>query len=503
MQICVHLDRARLYRWHLALIAVLKDAGHDVVVSFGDRPEPLPTSLTAVLDYDRARSGAPPDRFSTPLAEQAFSAVPRYAGGGYDLMMDLASASRVATHPGRVVRPLYDGSYKDYALFQAVLDRRPPSLAIADSETRAVWLVGQPAIEMPWRPSTSIDMITSRVIEGLVRTARRIAEGEHPTHELTEQASSVGRSTIFASATGFTSYRVRRKARRAVEIATSNSPKWHVAWRRLEGSFPVRTTTLNASAFRTLEDEGKAYFADPFLFAHQDVMHVFVEEVPSHTNRGVISHFTLSDDGTPSKRQVVLDTGSHLSYPNVFADGGEIYMLPESSAAGGLDLYRAASFPLVWEKAARLIDEPLHDATPFQHEGRWWIAAGTQTLQSSSWDGLSLYFADSLLGPWHPHALNPVLIDAACARPGGPLWRDSGGILIRPAQDCTDSYGGALTLRRILRLTPEAFAEETAGTLAFGQGSGLQGPHTLSRADGFEIIDLYARPGRLRAGYRG
>ena len=177
-------------------------------------------------------------------------------------------------------------------------------------------------------------------------------------------------------------------------------------------------------------------------------------------------------------------------------------MLPEASASGGLDLYRATRFPFAWEKVARIIGTPLHDATLFAHGDTLWIAAGSQTLQSSSWDALALYSAEALLGPWQAHPLNPVLINARAARPAGPLWRASDGTLMRPAQDCISDYGSRLTLKRIDRLDPRGFSETIVGQIRFSAESHILGPHTLSRGGGLELIDLYARPGALRAGYR-
>jgi hypothetical protein len=502
MQICVHLDSARLFRWHLALLAALCEAGHEAVVSFVDTPEPLPTSFTVILDYDRARAHLGDERFSTRLAPSAFVHLPRYAGGGYDVMLDLSSASCVRTHPGRVLRPLYDGSYKDYVLFSAAASGQPPMLAIADSLTRHhIWPIGKPAIETPWRPSQSLDQITSRLIEGFVGTLAAIGRGEDATMERPEQTNFAGRSSILEASGSWAWRRVKRKATRVLDKLSRNEPKWHVAWRMVRDSEPIKAAHYAVGQFRTLDDAAASYFADPFLFVHQGSTHIFVEEVPNATGRGIISHFTLDARGVPSKPSAVLDTGSHLSYPQVFEHGGEIYMMPESSAAGGLDLYRATTFPLAWEKVGRLTEGRIHDATLFGHEGRLWIAAGSETLQSSSWDGLSLYYADRLEGPWSPHHLNPVLIDAAGARPAGPLWRDAQGSLVRPAQDCTRGYGGALTLKRILELSPARFREEPMGTVAFGE-AGILGPHTIGRAGGFEVVDLFARPGALRAGYR-
>lgn len=503
MQICVHLDPARLFRWHSVLLTALGAAGHEAVVSFVDNPEPLPTSLTAVFDYDRARSHAGDDRLSTHLLAAALASAPRYAGGGYGLMLDLSCASRVATHPGRVLRPLYDGSYKDYALFDALLHQRAPMLTVADSAHRDhVWTIGRPAIEMPWRPARNLDEIASRLVEGLVRAASQVAGGAHPSHEREEQVSFAGRSGIFSAAAGLARHRIRRKVSRLREALTGDTPKWHVAWRRINTGAAIEPATLQLGDFQVLDDGGKGYFADPFVFCREGIVHVFVEEVPNASRRGIISHFTLAACGTPSPVACVLDTGSHLSYPFVFVHEEAVYMLPESSAAGGLDLYRAAQFPSRWEKVARLIEGRVHDATLVRHGGRWWISAGSETLQSSSWDGLSLYSAEELTGPWQPHALNPVLVDASAARPAGAFWLDGQGHLMRPAQDCSKGYGAAITLRRVLALDEATFSEETSGTIAFAPGTGLMGPHTLSRGGGFELIDLYARPSRLRTLFR-
>ena len=39
----------------------------------------------------------------------------------------------------------------------------------------------------------------------------------------------------------------------------------------------------------------------------------------------------------------------HLSYPFVYSWNGSVYMVPESSSQGVLNLYRATDFPLHWK----------------------------------------------------------------------------------------------------------------------------------------------------------
>ncbi len=119
MRIRVHMDSARLFRWHLALLDALEAARHDVCISYSANPEPLPISLTAVFDAEHALMQKHLGRLSTHMDAQAFAKF-RSCDEALqpDITLDLASATRITKLPGRVLRPAYDGSYKDYALFQ-------------------------------------------------------------------------------------------------------------------------------------------------------------------------------------------------------------------------------------------------------------------------------------------------------------------------------------------------------------------------------------------------
>ena len=97
--------------------------------------------------------------------------------------------------------------------------------------------------------------------------------------------------------------------------------------------------------------------------------------------------------------------------------------------------------------------------------------------------------ADSPSGEWTAHPNNPVKRDSRTARPAGPLFMQDGR-LIRPTQDCSAAYGGAVVLCEVKILTPTAFEEQEIAHLApelFGNCVGL---HTLSATSRLEVIDL-------------
>ena len=201
----------------------------------------------------------------------------------------------------------------------------------------------------------------------------------------------------------------------------------------------------------------------------------------------------------------VLEEPHHLSYPFVFERDGAVWMVPESSAAGRVDLYRATRYPGGWVKEATLLSDVVaSDATLLEQNGRWWLfatmrdAAVAAPAGSGSYhDALCLWSAPDFRGPFTPHPANPVLIDPATARPAGRIV-ERDGQLIRPVQDCATGYGRALGLARIDRLDPDGFAQTLIGRVEPGPAWAGSRLHTVNSGGGIECIDGSARAPRIR-----
>src|SRR4029077_11227797 len=89
----------------------------------------------------------------------------------------------------------------------------------------------------------------------------------------------------------------------------------------------------------------------------------------------------------------------------------------------------------------------------------WWLfAAAPPPLHTSV---LHAYYAPAIGGPWSPHANTPLKRDAASARPAGRPFT-IGDRVYRPAQDCSVTYGGAVSVMEIETLTPATFRETLA-----------------------------------------
>lgn len=497
MQIVIHLDPIRLFRWHLELAQALQHAGHEVRVNYLSNSEPLPLAVSALLDIDAARLRTGEVRFSDRIKVSDFVAIPKWNGKHEpELAIDLTAG--VADRIARTLRPTYDGIARDDALYAGLIAGRAPEIAMSDTLTAWPWPLGRPALERPKSLAASLDHATSRLVDGALRVVRDIHAGSEPAKGEPHRSAFVHKGGLATTAVRSAFRHVTAKLTETADRARGRERRWHVAWRPIDESRLPLSSDLDLAQFQILPDDRQRYYADPIAIAREGRIHVFVEELPSATNVGVISHFALDDAYRPSTPQSVLDTGSHLSYPMLFQHRGELWMCPESSAAGGLDLFRCHRFPDRWRHETRILDGRFHDATLFRHGDLFWIAAATEAFQSSSWDGLSLYYAISPFGPWRPHTRNPVVVDCRFARPAGPII-EADGQLLRPAQDCSEGYGFAMALRRITTLTPDTFCEETIGPVRFSDRR-VKGPHTLSRAGGLEFVDIFCRDEDLRSG---
>jgi hypothetical protein len=171
--------------------------------------------------------------------------------------------------------------------------------------------------------------------------------------------------------------------------------------------------------------------------------------------------------------------------------------LPETSENRTIEIYEAEEFPWRWRlhrtlmSGVRAVDSTLHE-----HEGLWWMFTCLEDAVPNR--DLYLYSAtDPVNGDWTAHPGNPVVSDARWARPAGRIFRD-GDSYIRPAQDCSDDYGVAVALRRILRLNEREYAEEFAGRLGPERVAGAEGLHTWNADAGLHLMDVRRRVPRWR-----
>ncbi len=192
----------------------------------------------------------------------------------------------------------------------------------------------------------------------------------------------------------------------------------------------------------------------------------------------------------------MLERDHHLSYPFVFEHEGAIYMLPETGEAGRIELYRAVEFPDHWTLDRVLLDGlTAVDATLHAEDGVLWLFA--HVIEGPEDPGqLWLFTAPSLDAEWRPHPQNPIVTDWGSARPAGRLYRRAGA-LIRPSQDCSRRYGGAVILNRVDVLSPEEYRESPLDRIEPNWMPGIDGTHTYTFDSRYACLDGHRQVRRL------
>lgn len=272
---------------------------------------------------------------------------------------------------------------------------------------------------------------------------------------------------------------------------------WFIAYRRNLGSLPSSESDMQN--FQIVTSAKDRFYADPFCIDREGKSYLFFEDYPFDKGQGLISFVEIDNSGKCSAPEIALKREYHLSYPHVFEHGGEIYMVPESLECRRVDLYRATDFPRNWILEKTLIDniEAVDPTILFHNDKVWLFVSGVRSKECIN-EELFLFFSDSLLGQWRPHPCNPIVSDVRKARPAGRICFHDGKI-IRPAQDCSQSYGRAITFHQIDALTETTYHETPIATIGPGWHATNLGTHTFNQSELIQTVD-----GRVwRRKYRG
>lgn len=233
--------------------------------------------------------------------------------------------------------------------------------------------------------------------------------------------------------------------------------------------------------------------ADPFLFRWDDKDYIFFECFPDNSKNAWISVACLS--GTEVEfLGTCLRTSYHLSYPFVFNDGTDVYMIPETHQTDRVEIWRCTQFPLRWELFATALEgKSPADTTMFKVKGQWWLLTSLSDHHAYM-DHSSELYAFAVDGPALktvvPHKRNPVIIGSDTARNGGRV-HIVGDRVLRPSQ-CNSHgiYGYGLNIQEITRLDAEVYTEETIKFVRPDFMTGIVGCHHIDTLGNRFVIDM-------------
>lgn len=204
--------------------------------------------------------------------------------------------------------------------------------------------------------------------------------------------------------------------------------------------------------------------ADPFLLVKDDILYLFYESQRSG-EKGVICMKKTSNLYEWSEPIVVLREHFHLSFPFVFIDNGEVYMIPESQEVNSVRLYKGnqdmTSFSLervlLTRKRTNDMNYSFSDSHVIKLDNIYYLF--TSVVYNWTYY-LELYYTDNLLlHNFVKHPKSPIYIGNDFGRSGGAVISYNGNYY-RISQNCSSSYGANISIHQIKQIDKRNYCEE-------------------------------------------
>lgn len=233
--------------------------------------------------------------------------------------------------------------------------------------------------------------------------------------------------------------------------------------------------------------KGKKWFADPFILDYDiKTIHLLAEEFDYKVHRGRIAKLTVNrEKWTVEDSKIILDLPTHLSFPMIWREDGDVFVCPENYKSGSWNLYRynESSEKLVFEQ--ELLKMPLTDAIMFSENNSYYILSTFYPTPSGS--RLSIWQSNQMMGAYNK--VQEVAFNENIARNAGMIFQYEGK-LIRPAQECNDTYGHAISFQKV-NLNDGLFSFNELFRWYSNHAEYIIGTHTYNQhPNGMAVIDV-------------
>jgi hypothetical protein len=199
-----------------------------------------------------------------------------------------------------------------------------------------------------------------------------------------------------------------------------------------------------------------------------------------------ISRMRPKQDNVLKRSRSILELAGDLHYPFTLQHGPHLYFIVSNREQDRTLLHRLNPSLDGSEVEAVLWPSALHAPSVVEYEGRWWLFGCGSDLPD---EGLLIFHANSLEGPYAPHADNPVRVAIEGARPAGTPFLHAGS-LWRPGLDRSDPKAPRVVIHRVLELTPTRFREVAVRHVGpFRNSQYPDGTRTVATIGGVTLVD--------------
>lgn len=231
------------------------------------------------------------------------------------------------------------------------------------------------------------------------------------------------------------------------------------------------------------------WWADPFILeVTEDRILILVEEVfYKITEKGHIALLTVDRNSLKVlSDNVLLELSTHLSFPCILRCGSKIYIYPENGQAGNLSIYEFDSNRNSLQKVGVICDDKIADAVIFGKNDELYLLATKYPYYSENL--LELYKYDSEKEKFIH--LKKIVFSENIARNAGNVFEIE-GTLFRPAQECNQKYGHALSIQKISFENDGIFSFKEVRRILPIDEKFHTGIHTLNSYKSIIVVDHY------------
>lgn len=226
------------------------------------------------------------------------------------------------------------------------------------------------------------------------------------------------------------------------------------------------------------------WFADPFILDVTDEKYILLaEEVQYEHPKGRIVRLTIDRKSMAiEKRETLLETDTHLSFPNIYRRDGKIFITPENAQEGKQHAYEYDVTTGTLRFVQTICEDCVWDATITDaFDSRLLMFASHKSDYS-----LDIYEWNEEVKRFVPFKSVPST--GKNSRMGGAVF-SYGDQFYAPFQNCTRTYGGNLDIKAI-NYVNDSFEFRTVKQLFSPHPKYKEGLHTLNEYKGVVIIDV-------------
>ena len=226
------------------------------------------------------------------------------------------------------------------------------------------------------------------------------------------------------------------------------------------------------------------WFADPFILdvTDEEIL-VLAEEVRYNNPKGRIVKLTVNRENLAiEKRETLLETETHLSFPNIYRRNGGIFITPENAQEGKQQVYEYDLASGTLRFLQTICEDCVWDATITDaFDSRLLMFASHKNDYS-----LDIYEWNEDMKRFVPFKSIPST--ERNSRMGGAVFSYEGSFYA-PFQNCSRTYGGNLDIKAIQYEKGE-FSFRSVKQLFSPHPKYKVGLHTLNEYKGVVVIDV-------------